>query len=534
MKFGYLSLVVLVTQTILRLGLAGGAGTAEEEKGLGKKNGGEKGAGSKLGPRDDGRAEGKRFEGNLRLELEAFRVASRLSTSFLKSIPRDFEKVYMESNGSAEGMYMSCVEGFLSLSRKGGNSPLIYVRTLVFKLENKYFMDLDEVGQPEREKVEVARISAGEAIHLFCLKATSLLYSKEETERLGERITRELRSLELEEDDEEDGEEGGRKVMSEAALYLLELLDMEMLSVDIDRALERRRGGLGGKRELEMERRRDEKRIESYRDWVKMVRIPLPESRLRDRLGRVHHPKAENKLGVPEHIQLKSDELRERLEKLGAEEAQLMGGAQRYVDFERRKYLEAAAKRNSLLSFKKSGEKEAPGRGEETRQEEERSLKCSCAAEEECSCKLINFYGQALGKPVSLKLEGDLFNTHGLFSRAANRMVELKHLKELVSGRRETGSSSGEGGGAHRGKRLHVPGHEIIIPLSSLSKLQLMTLEQLSGIEVDSRSQSSFLPKIKEINHEKSSKISESVPVEEEAKTSSLKKKKSSYNTNYN
>lgn len=477
----------------------------------------------------------------LAAELEAFRAASELSTSFVRRIPSQFEKVYRKSGGTAESMYKNCIHGFLKLVRNKRTSPVLYVRTLVYRLRDTYYLDLGEIKDPEeREKAQVTELQVVHAIHLFCIKASSLAYSREAARPLDREIRRELtkwRDREEEKACDADKSSGGAAAGTEGSeiheimLYLRELLSSEVLSVEMDR-----RDGAKSIREIEAERRRDKKRIERYERMVREIRVPLPESRLRDRYGQVHHPDAENKLGVSARVQKESDSIRSRLDEIRRRKAVLEGG-ERLVDLERRKFLEAALKRNQVLGFEKS-RREISERQRENGRDQEARLRCECDQDEDCECRLVDLYGEALGRPVSLKLEEELLSEHRIFrNREQQRQAEVKYFRGLVA--RDLGPGKGGSRTMCRpegvqedsmpgvGRKIRIPSCQLIeLPISGLSRLQLMTLEQLSGIDINSRILTQHLPRIKEISHEKNAKVSESVPVNEEKK-SALKKSKS-------
>ncbi|XP_664955.1 hypothetical protein [Cryptosporidium hominis TU502] len=323
--------------------------------------------------------------------------------------------------------------------------------------------------------------------------------------------------------------------MVEIMLYWTELLDSEILSVEIDKAMMNgRRKEIKDIWKIGKEKRLDQEKINEYKNMVKLIRIPLPESRLRDRYGQIHHPDSENKLGVPTRIQKESDKIKSKLNQIKRDENILMGaGNERFVDYERRKYLEAALKRNQKLSFEKNQQIISERRNEDKQNEESR-LKCECE-EEECECRIVDLYGEVLGKPVSIKLEEKLFNDHQILGKKnKNRKNEIKHFKGLITGageeyRKYKGNNEYQDNSTSSNlrRKLHVPNSYIEIPLRGLSKLQLLTLEQLSGIDINTRSSTQFLPRIKEINHEKNIKVSESVPINEDDKNSSIKKPKS-------
>ncbi|KAL3128174.1 hypothetical protein CHM_5g2730 [Cryptosporidium hominis] len=489
----------------------------------------------------------KRYNEELELELEAFKVASELSTSFIKKIPQQFKDFYRKSDGTAENMYKNCIYGFLLLTKNGKVSPILYVRTLVYKLGNRYYFDLGEIqDEKKRENAKLVKLQVGQAIHLFCMKGSSLFYSRDETKPLDRKIKKELARLEEQEQEEEqelgqehqerlDDNTKERPEMVEIMLYLTELLDSEILSVEIDKAMMNgRRKEIKDIWKIGKEKRLDQEKINEYKNMVKLIRIPLPESRLRDRYGQIHHPDSENKLGVPTRIQKESDKIKSKLNQIKRDENILMGaGNERFVDYERRKYLEAALKRNQKLSFEKNQQIISERRNEDKQNEESR-LKCECE-EEECECRIVDLYGEVLGKPVSIKLEEKLFNDHQILGKKnKNRKNEIKHFKGLITGageeyRKYKGNNEYQDNSTSSNlrRKLHVPNSYIEIPLRGLSKLQLLTLEQLSGIDINTRSSTQFLPRIKEINHEKNIKVSESVPINEDDKNSSIKKPKS-------
>ncbi|KAK9172657.1 Uncharacterized protein cmbei_5002730 [Cryptosporidium meleagridis] len=490
---------------------------------------------------DEGSAE--RYDEELELELKAFKVASELSTSFIKKIPQQFKDFYRKSDGTAESMYKNCIYGFLMLTKSGKVSPILYVKTLVYKLGNRYYFDLGEIeDEKERENAKIVKLKVGQAIHLFCMKGSSLFYSRDETKPLDRKIRKELARLEEQEQEQEQEQQEGlennikeRPEMVEIMFYLTELLDSEILSVEIDKAMaDGRRKEIKDIWKIGKERRLDQEKINEYKNMVRLIRIPLPESRLRDRYGQIHHPDSENMLGVPRRIQKESDKIKSRLIQIKRNENILMGvGNERFVDYERRKYLEAALKRNQKDSFEKN-QQIISDRRNEHKQNKESRLKCECE-EEECECRIVDLYGEVLGKPVSIKLEEELFNDHQIFgNKNKNRKNEIKYFKGLITGAGEENRKckgkneyQDNSTGFFLRRKLHVPNSYVEIPLRGLSKLQLLTLEQLSGIDINTRSSTQFLPRIKEINHEKNIKVSESVPVNEDDKNSSIKKPKS-------
>ncbi|OII75438.1 uncharacterized protein cubi_01959 [Cryptosporidium ubiquitum] len=478
----------------------------------------------------------------LELELEAFKVASELSTSFVRKVPEQFKEIYRKSDGRAESMYKNCIYSFLLLTKKGTVSPVLYVRTLVYRLGNNYYFNLGEINDKnERENAELIRLKVGQALHLFCMKASSLYYSKDETRPLNRKIKKEMAKLEETEsfedissyNDDDNNEE--RAEIREIMFYLTELLNNDVLNVEIDDNMFKKKKGIKSIFEIGTERRMDRERIKEYENMVRLVRVPLPESRLRDRYGQIHHPDAENKLGVSARVQRESDKIKSKLDQIRRDEKIIMGGHERFVDFERRKFLEAALKRNQVLSFEKN-RKMISEREDKNDQSREARLKCECDNEDDCECRIVDLYGKVLGKPVSLKLEEDLFNDHQIFRKKnKNRKAEVKYFKGLIyenynsKGNQydlENQNSQGEFGISRR-KNLYVPNSYVEIPLTGLSKLQLLTLEQLSGIDINARSSTECLPRIKEINHEKNIKVSESVPINEDSKSSTLKKSKS-------
>ncbi|KAH8582909.1 uncharacterized protein ELE39_002254 [Cryptosporidium sp. chipmunk genotype I] len=485
----------------------------------------------------------------LELELEAFKVASELSTSFIRKVPQQFKEVYRKSDGTAESMYKNCIYGFLILTKNGKVSPILYVRTLVYKLGNNYYFDLGEIeDEKKRENAQLIKLHVGEAIHLFCMKASTLFYSRDETRPLDRKIKRELVRLEQQEpklelepepvqeqhEEKLNGNIKERPEIMEIMLYLTELLDSEISSVEMDKAImNRKRKEIKSIWEIGAERKLDREKIKEYKNMVRLIRVPLPESRLRDRYGKIHHPDSENKLRVPTRVQKESDKIKSKLNQIKRDEKILMGGSERFVDFERKKFLEAALKRNQKLSFEKNKQIISDMRNEDNQNQEAR-LKCECDQEDDCECRIVDLYGEVLGKPVSIKLEEDLFNDHQIFrNKDKNRKVEVNYFKGLIYGRGEKGiKSKGEyncqdkSNGISLRRKLNVPNSYVEIPLTGLSKLQLLTLEQLSGIDINARSSTQFLPRIKEINHEKNTKVSESVPINEDDKGSAMKKPK--------
>lgn len=482
----------------------------------------------------------------LELELEAFKVASELSTSFVRKIPEQFKQIYKKSNGTAESMYKNCIYGFLILTRNGTVSPILYIKTLVYKLGDKYYFNLGEIkDKNERENAKLIKLQVGQALHLFCMKASSLYYSRDETKPLNIKIKKEMAKLEGVESFEEiynNSEE--EQDIAEIMIYLNELLNNEILTVEVDDNINKKKKGIKSIFEIEMERRMDRERIKEYENMVRLVRVPLPESRLRDRYGQIHHPDSENKLGVSARIQKESDKIKSKLDKIRKDEKIIMGQNERFVDFERRKFLEAALKRNQVLSFEKNRKMISEGK-ENNIQIDESRLKCECDQEDDCDCRIVNLYGEVLGKPVSIKLEEDLFNHHQIFRKKnKSRKAEIKYLKGLIYDNYNSKNGQylekedGQGNfKMNSRKKLRTPNNYVEFPLTGLSRLQLLTLEQLTGIDINTRSSTECLPRIKEINHEKKAKVSESVPVNEDNKNSELKKPKgilSNRNRNYN
>ncbi|KAJ1604562.1 hypothetical protein OJ253_3609 [Cryptosporidium canis] len=473
----------------------------------------------------------------LEAELEAFRVTSDLSTSFVRRIPKQFEQAYVRSDGTARGMYRNCMHGFLMLIRGRELSPVLYVRTLVYRLGKSYYFDLGEIRDKEsRGKAKATKLHVGQAIHLFCIRASGLVYTRDAARSLEREIRAGLQQRQGAEAESGSQSRGNASPeVEEAVGYLEELLRSEILSVEIEGMLGR--GGGRGVPDIDAERRRDRRRIREYEQMVWRIGIPLPESRLRDRYGQVHHQEAENKLGVSQKAQRESDRIKSRLEEIRREEKILSGTGERFVDVERRKFLEAALKRNQLLSFERS-RRECSERLDVSREQQDARLRCECGSDDDCECRLVDVYGEIMGRPVSIKLEEDLLNDYQIFkSKEKLRKAEVKYFKGLLHGGQEPDNTVPEDDSSGARRRLSLPSSFVEIPLSGLSRLQLMTLEQLSGIDINSRILAKDLPRIREISHEKNTKVSESVPVNEESRDSEIRKPKSilsSRNKNYN
>ncbi|KAJ1606431.1 hypothetical protein OIY81_3213 [Cryptosporidium canis] len=465
------------------------------------------------------------------------RVASDLSTSFVRRIPKQFEQVYVRSDGTAQSMYRNCMRGFLKLIRGREHSPVLYVRTLVYRLGESYYFDLGEIRDREsRRRAKATKLQVGQAIHLFCIRASGLVYTRDAARSVEREIRAGLQQRQgTEAESSSQSRDGASPEVEEAVGYLEELLRSEILSVEIEGMLGR--GGGGDFSDIEAERRRDRRRIREYERMVWRIGIPLPESRLRDRYGQIHHRDAENKLGVSQKAQKESDRIKSRLEEIRREEKTLSGAGERFVDVERRKFLEAALKRSQQLSFERS-RRESSERLGASREQQDARLRCECGSDDDCECRLVDVYGEIMGKPVSIKLEEDLLNDHQIFkSREKLRRAEVKYFKGLLHGGQRPDKTVPEDDSSGARRRLGLPSSFVEIPLSGLSRLQLMTLEQLSGIDINSRILAKSPPRIREISHEKNTKVSESVPVNEESRDSDIRKPKSilsSRNRNYN
>ncbi|KAH8742085.1 hypothetical protein FG386_003412 [Cryptosporidium ryanae] len=423
------------------------------------------------------------------LELEAFYVESKLSTSFIRRIPNKFYKIYNISDGTANGMYANCIHAFLVLHRLGKLNSELHVRTLVYKHKSRYLTYLDQLDKDMQNDAKIVKIKISEALHFFCLNSTKLFFRRK-GKKLAIELKEEMNKL------RENGYNEDSRLFKDAMkrnmglFYLLTLLNSDIYGKELYDNISTKRS----KEEIYRDNVIDRKMILEFYKKTKTLRMPIPETRLRNSKGEISVG-SKNKLGLPDYIQSKSDELQKKLDKLNKEKVVLYG-AERKVDIDRKKYIEAALKRNSKLEHFEDDE-------ENNNYKENKMVRCNCKDIEECSCSLIDLYGNTLTEPVSLKLEEKLFNMHGVIKKRKLDLVnEVNYYKSLVFDENK------------KRRRLYAPTFEITLPLSSLSKLQVMSLEQLSGVDYNQyEKELKRLPPIKEVPRTGKISITESVPI---------------------
>ncbi|KAK6588873.1 hypothetical protein RS030_2338 [Cryptosporidium xiaoi] len=435
------------------------------------------------------------------LELEAFYVESKLSTSLIKRIPKKFYEIYDLSDGTVKGMYTNCMHAFLVLQKLGNLNSGLHVRTLVYKYKSRYLTYLDSLDEDKKMDAKIVKLKIGEAVHFFCLNSTKLFFKRKECNKLAIELKEGMKQIRKGGYNENSELFKNLRKRNKGLFYLLTLLNIDIDGKELDDNISESRS----KYDIQMDDIMDRKMILEFYKKTKTVRTPIPETRLRNSKG-VINIISKNKLGLPEYIQHESDKLQQKINKENRERM-ILNSEERKVDMDRKKYLEAALKRHSKLDEFKNEEE----RGTVT---EDKMVRCDCKDIDECFCSLVDLYGNILTEPVSLKLEEKLFNSHGVINkRKVDLESEVKYYKSLIFSNDEK-------------KKLYSPTFEIILPLSSLSKLQVMSLEQLSGVDYNQyEGELKKLPPIKEVPHSGKFSMAESVPVLSDDLSSTVSKK---------
>ncbi|KAL7068957.1 hypothetical protein ACR3K2_04900 [Cryptosporidium serpentis] len=407
------------------------------------------------------------------LELEAFLILSESSTSTIKNLPKEFFFIYKKSNGTPQSMFTNCLEAFIALLDIK-DSNLEIEKTVLQISEDLYA----PITTNLKNKYEMKNISISEAVKYFCMRAISILFSRDKVDLFMERLNSE--SFFYKQDLNKDSS------YIKLGDYAAAVKAINMLfKYDLDKKINYKQTKKQSKR--------------------KEMKLPLYESRLRNRIGTII-PGSKNYLGVPKELQVMSDKIKINKEKKISSENMDIN---RSIDLKKEELVANALKRIKSLD-------KVPKAHKKLLNKYPLNLNCKCEKGTICECNLMDIYDHTLGLPISLELEREFLTHYQVKDTIKNRAKE-----EIVYYKKITDPTSGE-----FRKSLKSPRWDVIIPVSSLSRMQMQTLDQLAGLDIETVSEKvKPIPPIRESDKKKYRGKVEPVPVIEDLNFLSISNK---------
>ncbi|EEA04841.1 uncharacterized protein CMU_039080 [Cryptosporidium muris RN66] len=405
------------------------------------------------------------------LELETFLILSESSTSIIKNLPKEFFSIYKKSNGTPQSMFTNCLETFITLLDIKDSK--LEIETTVLKISEDLYVPITNL----KDKYQVRNISISEAVKYFCMRAISILFSRDKVDLFIKRLNSE--SFLYKEDLNKDSNyiKLGDYAAAVKAINMLFKYDLDKTNY---------------KRTNKQYKRKE-------------MKLPLYESRLRNRIGTIV-PGSKNYLGVPNELQIMSDKIKINKEKKMSLENM---DVNRSIDLKKEELVANALKRMKSLD-------KVPKAYNKSLNKYPLNLNCKCEKSTICECNLMDIYGQTLGLPISLELEKEFFTHYQVKNTMKNKVKE-----EIAYYKKITDPTSGE-----FRKSLKSPRLDVIIPVSSLSRMQMQTLDQLAGLDVETVPERvKSIPPIRESDKKKYRGKIEPVPVIEDLNFLSISNK---------
>ncbi|OII78261.1 hypothetical protein cand_034860 [Cryptosporidium andersoni] len=406
------------------------------------------------------------------LELETFLILSESSTSIIKNLPKEFFSIYKKSNGTPQSMFTNCIEAFITLlDIKESN---LEIETTVLEISEDLYVPITNL----KDKYEVKNISISEAVKYFCMRAISILFSRDKVDLFIKRLNSE--SFLYKEDLNKDSSyiKLGDYAAAVKAINILFKYDLD---------------------------KKTNYKLTNKQYKRKEIKLPLYESRLRNRIGTIV-PGSKNYLGVPKELQIMSDKIKINKEKEMSLENM---DVNRSIDLKKEELVANALKRMKSLD-------KVPKAYNKSLNKYPLNLNCKCEKGTICKCNLMDIYGQTLGLPISLELEKEFFTHYQV-----KNTMENKAKEEIAYYKKITDPTSGK-----FRKSLKSPRLDVIIPVSSLSRMQMQTLDQLAGLDIETVPERvKSIPPIRESDKKKYRGKIEPVPVIEDLNFLSISNK---------